>query len=112
MANLVIGAEHVTVSLSAVEKVEALHGDLTLPQSAVVSARAVPDGMAEVHGVRAPGMAFPGAIMVGTWRDTDGVTFAVCHGRRPAVVLDLVDQAYARVVITVDNPEAVVASLT
>jgi hypothetical protein len=50
--------------------------------------------------------------MVGTWRDKDRVTFAVCHGRRPAVVLELTGQRYDRIVVTVENPEEVVASLT
>jgi hypothetical protein len=42
----------------------------------------------------------------------DRVTFAVCHGRRPAVVLELTGQRYDRIVVTVENPEEVVAGLT
>ena len=76
----------------------------------MVSVRAVPNGMEDVHGLRMPGTGFPGTIMVGTWRDDDGVTFAVCHGRRPAVVLDLVGQPYDRIVVTVENPGDAVAS--
>ena len=49
--------------------------------------------------------------MVGTWRDDDGVTFAVCHGRRPAVVPDLAGQPYDQIVVTVENPDDAVASL-
>jgi hypothetical protein len=58
MAQLLVDADVVTVSLSAVEKAEALHGDVSVPRAAVVSARAVPDGMAEVHGLRMPGTGF------------------------------------------------------
>ena len=76
-----------------------------------VSARIVPDGMDEVHGLRLPGTGFPGVIMVGTWRDEERVTFAVCHGRRPAVVLELTGQRYDRIVVTVENPDEVVARL-
>jgi hypothetical protein len=111
VANLLIDDDAVTVSLSMIEKAEALHGDVRVPRTAVVRVRAVPDGMAEVHGLRMPGTGFPGVIMVGTWRDSEGVTFAVCHGRRPAVVLDLAGQAYDRLVVTVDNPEEAVAGL-
>jgi hypothetical protein len=111
VANLLIDDHAVTVSLTMVEKVEALHGDLVVPRAAVVRVRAVPDGMEEVHGLRMPGTGFPGVIMVGTWRDDDGVTFAVCHGRRPAVVLDLAGQPYDRIVVTVENPDDAVASL-
>lgn len=107
MANLLIDDEHVTVALSTAEKVAALHGNLTVPRSAIMRVTTVPDGMAEVHGLRAPGTGLPGVIMVGTWRTADAVTFAVCHGRRPAVVLDLNGQAYDRLVVTVDNPEEI-----
>jgi hypothetical protein len=110
VANLLIDDHAVTVSLTMIEKVEALHGDLVVPRAAVVRVRVVPDGMEEVHGLRMPGTGFPGVIMVGTWRD-DGVTFAVCHGRRPAVVLDLAGQPYDRIVVTVENPDDAVASL-
>ena len=40
---------------AAVEKAEALHGDVSVPRVAIVSARIVPDGMDEVHGLRLPG---------------------------------------------------------
>jgi hypothetical protein len=111
MANLLIDERSVTVSLSALEKLEALHGNVTVARSAVERVRIVPDGMAEVHGTRRPGTTWPGVIMVGTWRGRDGVTFAVCHGRGPAVVLQLTGQRYSRIVVTTDDPEAVVANL-
>ena len=82
VAHLLIDDWSVTVSLSAVEKIEALHGDVTVPRTAVVGARGVPDGMAEVHGMRT-GTGLPGVILVGTVRDSDSVTFAVCHGAGP-----------------------------
>ena len=111
MAELLVNDDVVTVSLSAVEKAAALHGDVSVPRAAVVSARIVPDGMDEVHGLRLPGTGFPGVIMVGTWRDEERVTFAVCHGRRPAVVVELTGQRYDRIVVTVENPDEVVARL-
>jgi len=105
VANLLIDEGSVTVALTTTEKFEALHGDVVLPRSSVRDVRAVQDGMEEIHGMRMPGTGFPGVVMVGTWRDTAGVTFAVCHGRRPAVVLELAGQPYDRVVVTVENPE-------
>ena len=111
MAKLLINDDTVTVSLSATEKAEALHGDVSVPRSAVVSARVAPDGLAEVHGLRMPGTALPGVIMVGSWRNKQGVTFAVCHGRRPAVFLELTGQHYDRLVVTVENPGEVATAL-
>jgi hypothetical protein len=111
MAKLLVTDDVVTVSLSATEKAEALHGDVLVPRTSAVSARVVPDGTDEVRGMRMPGTGLPGVIMAGTWRDRGQVTFAVCHGRRPAVVLDLTSQRYDRIVVTVENPDEVVAGL-
>jgi hypothetical protein len=110
VARLLIDDRLVTVSLSAVEKIEAVHGNVKVPRTAVVGARAVPDGMAEVGGIRT-GTGLPGVILAGTVRDGDSVTFAVCHGRRPAVVLDLAGQSYDRIVVTVEDPEEIVSRL-
>jgi len=112
MAGLVVEAGTVTVVLSAVEKVESLHGDLVVPRSAVRAVRAVEDGMAEIHGLRAPGTAVPGVIVAGTFHYQGTRTFAVCHRHRPAVVLELVGADVDRVVVTVEDPQAVVAALT
>jgi hypothetical protein len=105
MAHLSIDDESVTLVLSLGERVEAFHGDVKVPRSSVVGARQVPDGLNEVHGIRAPGTALPGVVMVGTWRAAGSTTFAACHGRRPAVVLDLAGQPYDRLVVTVEDPE-------
>jgi hypothetical protein len=105
MAELKVDDESVTVVLSAGERMEAFRGNITVPRTSVVAARRVPDGLAEVHGIRAPGTTLPGVVMVGTWRATGSVTFAACHGRRPAVVLNLVGQPFDRLVVTVDDPD-------
>jgi hypothetical protein len=111
VASILIDDHAVTVSLSAAEKLEALRGNLTVPRAAVAGARAVPDGMAEVHGMRV-GTGLPGVILAGTVRNGGGVTFAICHGRRPAVILELAGQPYDRVVVTVDDPDEIVRRLT
>jgi len=111
MADLVVDADSVTVVLSAVERVESLHGDLVVPRSAVRGVRVVDDGMAEIHGLRAPGTAVPGVIVAGTFRHQGRRTFAVCHHHRPAVVLELAGAEFDRVVVTVEDPHGVVAGL-
>ena len=115
VATVLMDDRTVTVALSVTEKIEALHGDLAVPRTAVVCARAVPDGLAEVHGPDMP-TRWPAVSTVGTVRDFarnfDRVTFAICHGRQPAVVLDLADQPYDRIVVTVGNPGQIVSRLT
>jgi hypothetical protein len=61
----------------------------------------------------APG--WPSVGTVGTVRDFavnfDRITFAVCHGRQPAVVLDLTGEPYDRILVTVGNPGQIVSRL-
>ena len=115
VASVLIDDRTVTVALSVTEKIEALHGDLVVPRTAVVRARAVPDGLAEVHGPDMPA-GWPAVSTVGTVRDFapnfDRVTFAACHGRQPAVVLDLAGQPHDRIVVTAGDPGQVVSRLT
>jgi putative intracellular protease/amidase len=115
VASVLVGDRTVTVALSVTEKIEALHGDLAVPRTAVVRARSVPDGLAEVHGPDLP-TGWPASSTVGTVQDFaqnfDRVTFAVCHGRQPALVLDLVGQPYDRIVVTTGNPGQLVSRLT
>lgn len=111
MANFLIHDDVVTISLSLAEKVESIHGDVTIPRSAITSVREVPDGLQEVHGLRMPGTGLPGVILVGTFREPNRTTFAVCHGQRPAVVLELTGQPYDRLVVTLDNPNDALSAL-
>jgi hypothetical protein len=46
-------------------------------------------------------------------KDNHGrVTFAVCHGRAPGIVIDLANSKYDTVVLTVENPEQIMARLS
>jgi hypothetical protein len=111
MVKLVVSEHTVTVALSLVEKLEALHRNITVPRWAILGVRAVADGIAEVRGVEGPGTVVPGVMIAGTFADHETSTFAVCHGRRPAVPIDLSGQAFDRLLLTVDDPDAVIAAL-
>src|SRR3954454_14819198 len=102
----------VTVRLSTAEKAGALHGDVSIPRSAIVAATVVEDPMSGVAGIRAPGYAMPGHAKLGTWRHHDGKDFIAVYADRPAVELRLAGQPYERLLISVDDPQAVVAQLT
>jgi len=111
MARLLIADDTVTIDMSRGERFEAAHGDQTFPRSAITGARAVPDCIAEVHGLKWAGTELPG-IRVGSFHDADHVTFAVCHGHNPGIVIDLADSKYDKVILTVENPEDIAARLS
>lgn len=112
MAQLVLDDTHVHVRLSALERAGALHGDLSIPRSAVSLARATDQPFAEVRGIRAPGTGVPRAIALGTWRRRHGKDFvAVRRGDPEAVVLELEGVDFARVVVGVPDAASVLAQL-
>jgi len=111
MAKLRITEHTVTVVLSVVEKIETLHRNVTVPRWAILGARAVADGMGEVRGLPRLGTEVPGVVMAGMFSHYGVRTFVICHAHRPAVVIELSAQPFDRLLVTVDDPDAVIARL-
>jgi hypothetical protein len=111
MAHLVITDDAVVINMSGGEHLAAAHGDQTFPRSAIRGVRAVPDCIAEVHGLKGAGTQLPG-IRVGSFHGDEQVTFAVCHGHKPGIVIDLANSKYDKIVLTVENPEEMAARLS
>jgi hypothetical protein len=102
VAELAVEGQQVVVRLSARERVAALRrGDVVVPRSAVASVRVVEDVLAEVRGVRAPGLALPGVVRVGTWRRRGSAPDLVsARAGEPGVVVELEDgQAWGRLLL-------------
>jgi hypothetical protein len=53
--------------------------------------------------MRAPGTGLPEVIAVGTRRGGFGKDFAAVHGRGPAVVVELDNCEFERLVVTMDD---------
>jgi hypothetical protein len=109
MAELTVHDDALTLTLSRVEHAEGFHRDLTVPLASLTAVRAVGDPWPELRGIRAPGTGMPGVVAVGTRRGAFGKDFAAVHGKGPAVVVELDNQEFQRWVLTVDDPDAVVA---
>jgi uncharacterized protein len=110
MAHLLITDDTVTIDMSGGEKFETIHGDQAFPRSAIRGVRAVPDCIAEVHGLKEVGTELPG-LRAGSFHADGRTTFAVCHGHNPGIVIDLANSKYDRVVLTIENPEEIAARL-
>ena len=105
MAQLVIDGDDLVVELSTLEKLGALHGDVSVPLRAVRNVRASVTPYREVRGIRAPGTGWPRRIAIGTWRYRGGKDFACIVGKQPAVVVELEDAAYGRLVVGSPTPD-------
>jgi hypothetical protein len=111
MAKLVITDHTLTVALSLAEKLQVMRRNIAVPRWAILGVRAVADGMAEVRGVQSAGTDVPGVVRAGLFKDGQTSTFAMCRGRGPAVLIDLSGQPFDRLLVTVDDPDTVVARL-
>jgi hypothetical protein len=112
MAELVIEGDELVVRLRAVEKVEAVHGEVRVPAAAVRSVEVLEKALAAVHGLRAPGMAVPGMAAVGTFYRKGVKTFAVVHHDMPrGVRVSLEGADYDQLIVGCEDPEAVAAAL-
>lgn len=98
--------------MSSRERLGALHGDVEIPSSCISGVSVTDDAFAAVRGIRAPGTALPKTIAVGTWRRRGGRDFVAVHRHHAgAVVVDLEDAEYDRLVVSSDDPEGVAAAI-
>jgi hypothetical protein len=109
MARVSIDNSNLVVEVEGLDKLWSLKSRLVIPLANVRGATADPGIVAEPKGLRAPGAHLPGVITAGTFhRDGERVFWNVHDGAR-AVVIELADQHYARLVIEVADPTATVA---
>ena len=111
VADILVRDGELIVQLSMLEKLGALHADVHVPVSQVVTARVVEHPWGALRGVRLPGTGIPGVIMLGTRRGRFGADFAAVYHDGPAVAVELRDAGFSRLIVTVDDPAAVVHSL-
>lgn len=108
MATVSIVDDRLVVELKGLDRFWALKSRLSIPLSNVRGASADPGMIREPKGLRAGGTHVPGVITAGTFHlDGERVFWDVRDAAR-AVVIELRDEKYARLVIQVDDPRATV----
>ncbi|WP_457034388.1 hypothetical protein [Kitasatospora sp. P5_F3] len=109
MANVRIDGDTLIVEIQGLDKLWALKSRLIIPLANVRGATADPGISRQAKGFRAPGTHFPGLITAGTFHIDGERVFWDVHNSANAVVIELADQRYARLVIEVSDPRAAVA---
>jgi hypothetical protein len=95
------------------DKLWSFKSRMKIPLEHVVSARLWSkerDG--GFRGIRAPGTAFPGVIVAGTYHRKGEHVFFEVHHFDNAIVIELKDEWYARLIVEVENPEAALGLLS
>ena len=111
MAELTIHDDRIRLRLRATEKLAGLMGDQEFRLGAVQDVRVEADSLAPVRGLRAPGLAIPGRVKIGTWRGRGRRSLVVARRGAPAVRLALAGHGVSEVVVSTPNAEAVAAAI-
>ncbi|MGR6916701.1 hypothetical protein ACU635_20880 [[Actinomadura] parvosata] len=109
MAQISIDGENLVVEIEGLDKLWALKSRLVIPLANVRGATADPGIVKEPKGLRAPGAHVPGVITAGTFHLDGEKVFWDVHDAAKAVVVELADERYARLVVEVADPRTTVA---
>jgi hypothetical protein len=103
MAEVVESGGVLTLKLSRLEKIGALHGDISVASDQLISKTEVPNPWTKEHlrGVRAPGTAIPYVILLGTMRFKGGKDFCAIYKRTPAVIYEFADAPFKRWIVSI-----------
>ena len=108
MATVLVDNDDLVVEVHGLDKLWSLKSRLTIPLEFVRGATADPTIAREPKGLRGPGTHVPGVVVAGTSRQNGGKVFWAVHHPEKAVVIELSDHTYGRLVIEVDDPRTTV----
>ncbi len=111
MATISIDASELTVHVQGFDKLWALTSQLTIPLAHVRGATADAGMVHERKGWRGPGAHLPGVIVAGTFHHDGQRVFWDVHNSAKAIVIELDDDTYQRLVIEVPDPRGTVEAI-
>ncbi len=110
MVELAVSEGTLLVNVRGADKLWALKNSLEIPLEHVASVRTDPTiAKGWWHGLRLPGTHVPGLITAGTYFTRHQKTFWDVHNPDRAIVIDLRDEPYDRLVVEVADPESAIA---
>jgi hypothetical protein len=111
MVEVSLEGDMVVFNVKGLHKLWALKSRLEIPREHIRSVRHDPSVVHGWKGWKAPGTYVPGLIVAGTfYLDGQTIFWDVSHAER-AVVIELEDEDYKRLIVEVEDPEAVVQML-
>ncbi|TFD32306.1 hypothetical protein [Cryobacterium cryoconiti] len=112
MASLRVHPDRLEIHLTKAEKALALRrDDLVVPRDHIRSVAITDDPWIWIRGIRSPGVGLPHVVAVGTWKFHGGKDFLAIKRKRQAVVIDLIDDEFSRVILTTNHAPDLIASL-
>lgn len=111
MAALRIEGDELVLHLTGFERVAGLHRSVRVPVTSVTAVDVVDDPVRSVAGVRAPGLAVPRRVKIGTWRGRGERRFVVARRGQPAVRVRLAGQPHTELLASVPDAAGVASAL-
>ncbi|SEF96649.1 hypothetical protein SAMN04489712_102652 [Thermomonospora echinospora] len=108
MARVNVDGGTLVVEMEGLDKLWALKSRLEIPLENVRGATIDPGIVREPKGIRAPGTHLPGVLVAGTFHINGQRVFWDVRDPNKAVVIELADERYARLILQVDDPRATV----
>jgi len=102
MAQIIEQNGNLVLSLSKLEKVAALHGDIVAKKSDLISQKTIdkPWRSGVLRGFRAPGTGIPFYLLLGTMRYKNGKDFTIIYRNKPVEVFEFKNGPYKRWIIS------------
>ena len=112
MASLRVHPDRLEIHLTKAEKTLALRReDIVVLREHIRSVAITDDPWIWIRGIRSPGVGLPLVVAVGTWKFHGGKDFLAIKRMRQAVVIDLIDDEFSRVIMTTNHAPDLIASL-
>jgi hypothetical protein len=114
MTAIEIEGDRLVVSVEGADKLWALRSRLEIPLAHVKGARIDPAFVSHerYQGLKIAGARVPGVITAGSFRQEGDTVFWEVHDSEKAIIIELADERYARLVVEVENPSATVGLIT
>jgi hypothetical protein len=97
-------SEHFLFEIKGMHKLWALKSELKIPVGHIIKAYRDDDIVKGFKGLRFPGTSIPGIIYAGTFLNHGETNFWDVSNADNAIVIDLKDDDYKRIIIEVENP--------
>jgi hypothetical protein len=111
MAEVELNDTTLTVKIEGWDRVWALKSQLEIPLEHVREARVDPEARMSWKTLKIAGAHLPGVISAGRFYEHGDLTFWDVRDAEKAIVIELSDERYKRLVIQVDDPAATVARI-
>jgi hypothetical protein len=112
MASLRVHPDRLEIHLTPAERTLSLRrDDIVVQRENIRSVAITDDPWIWIRGIHSPGVEVPLVLAVGTWKSHGGKDFLAIKGKRQAVVIDLIDEEFSRVVLSTKHAVDLIASL-